>query len=203
MEYNVPLPSVYKEFFPKCLKDYLSQHEAFVEVDFIHREIERFKRQLRNLTDNSVIKEDERTHIAQVKAEYPEIEVNEMHEIIQLSVHRRMAIASCERIIEFLEEQGQQDDHTEVPTKKTKEVLLNGQKINLRERYIIADRLFKLDTEIRKLNIPDGKKYEILSVILGCNETNARLIMNGNYKAHVKESEIDNYIESLIDIKKV
>jgi hypothetical protein len=81
--------------------------------------------------------------------------------------------------------------------RNTKGNLLEGKKINLSERYRIANEMFNLDKTIRTLNIQDKEKYKLLAIILDCNETNARLIMNGNYQGKIREDLIHKYLKSL------
>ncbi len=80
--------------------------------------------------------------------------------------------------------------------KKTKNTL-NGETLNLLDRYEIMNKMFNIDNSIRKLNVSDTDKYKLLSLILDCNTTNARQIMNGNYGVKLNEKLVNNYIENL------
>jgi hypothetical protein len=81
--------------------------------------------------------------------------------------------------------------------KQSKSLLFNGKPLNLKERYKIATEVLNTDKTIRTLNVTDTEKYKLLSYILGCNETNARHLMNGSYCAHVRNEVIQNYIHTL------
>ncbi|WP_242095118.1 hypothetical protein [Aestuariivivens sediminicola] len=90
--------------------------------------------------------------------------------------------------------------HLEVINKKegrSKGVTIDGRIPNLSERYQIADSVLDIDSLIRKLNVSDKKKYQLVAIILGCDETNARHLMNGKYPGKVRESEINNYLQTL------
>lgn len=68
--------------------------------------------------------------------------------------------------------------------KKPKEKsLLNGKNLNLLDRFNLANKLLELEKNVRKLNIGDLEKYDLVSYILGCDKDNARNLMNGRYKA--------------------
>lgn len=89
--------------------------------------------------------------------------------------------------------------HQFKPTNKSKDKSkqLNGRPINLLERFKIADKVFDIEKTIRKLKISEAEKHQLLSLILGCNEDNAKKIMNGQYHAKVKDDLLDEYIETL------
>jgi hypothetical protein len=82
-------------------------------------------------------------------------------------------------------------------TESTKSLLLQGKQLNLLERFMIADDVLDIDKKIRTLNISDTEKYKLLGYVLGCNETNARHIMNGKYKAKIRETVLKNYLSTL------
>ena len=80
---------------------------------------------------------------------------------------------------------------------KSKVNLHDGKKLNLSERYEIAKYILEIDNKIRTLNIPDMEKYKLLGYILGCNNTNARHIMNGQYQGKIRWEVINEYLKSL------
>ncbi|MGG5578040.1 hypothetical protein ACPDHL_11965 [Myroides sp. C15-4] len=61
--------------------------------------------------------------------------------------------------------------------------LVNGKTLNLLDRFNLANELLDLEKNIRKLNIQDLEKYELVSIILGCDKDNARNLMNNRYNA--------------------
>jgi hypothetical protein len=81
------------------------------------------------------------------------------------------------------------------PNKPNKSLLFEGKDLNLSERYKIANKVLKIDKEIRKLNAKDLEKHRLLAYILGCDITNARNLMNGTYKS--KDRDLTNYFNEL------
>ncbi len=79
--------------------------------------------------------------------------------------------------------------------KKNKSQLLGGKKLNLLDRYNLANKLVGIENKIRTLNIGDLEKYQLLAYILGCDKDNARDLMNNKY--HVKTNNLDNYFDEL------
>lgn len=94
--------------------------------------------------------------------------------------------------IKILDLHSKQTDKTEP---KSKSLLLNGKKLNLLDRFTLANKVLKMETEIRKLNIQDLEKYKLVALILGCNEDNARDLMNGKYNA--KPNDLTDYFNGL------
>ena len=76
-----------------------------------------------------------------------------------------------------------------------KSLQLNGRILNLSERYKIANKVLDIDKTLRTLDIPELKKYELLSFIMGCDKDNARNLMNGTYKS--KDRDLTTYFDSL------
>ena len=85
----------------------------------------------------------------------------------------------------------------EKPDKKPQKNTLKGKKLNLLERYEIAKQVFDIDNQIRTLHISEAEKDKLLSLILDCNTTNARHIMNGKYPGKIREELITEYIQTL------
>lgn len=78
---------------------------------------------------------------------------------------------------------------------KNKSMLLNGSPVNLVERFKMADKVFKIDSILRDLNIGDLEKYQFLAYILQCHPDNARNLMNGTYKS--RSRDLTSYFNSL------
>jgi hypothetical protein len=76
-----------------------------------------------------------------------------------------------------------------------KSQLLDGRALNLSERYKIADKALNIDNTIRRLKIPELKKYELLAFILNCDKDNARNLMNGTYNS--KDRDLSTYFNDL------
>jgi hypothetical protein len=81
------------------------------------------------------------------------------------------------------------------PTKKSSQNLVNGRQLNLQERFLIANRLFGIEGTLRKLNIPELKKYQILANVLNCHPDNARDLMNGTYNG--KPRDLTEYFDEI------
>lgn len=81
---------------------------------------------------------------------------------------------------------------------EAKNVLINGRKPNLLERYQIADRIFNIDKIITRLNVRAEDKYKILAVLLDCNEHNAKKLINGKYPAKTDQKEINDFINKYL-----
>ncbi|MDX5585953.1 MAG: hypothetical protein QNK20_13755 [Aureibaculum sp.] len=82
-------------------------------------------------------------------------------------------------------------------TRKTKINELEGKTLNLMERFKIANEILDVEKRIRKLKISENEKHILLGYIMGCNEDNAKKIMNGNYDAKIKEDLLTKYIDNL------
>lgn len=77
----------------------------------------------------------------------------------------------------------------------SKSLLVKGRKLNLLDRFGLANNILNMEAEIRKLNIKDLEKYKLVALILGCNEDNARDLMNGKYNA--KSNDLTEYYKEL------
>ncbi|WP_140484761.1 hypothetical protein [Flavobacterium sp. GSA192] len=82
-----------------------------------------------------------------------------------------------------------------INVKENKSLLLKGEKLNLSERYTIANKILKIDSKLRILNIQDLQKYQLLAYILGCDKDNARNLMNGTYKS--KDRDLTDFFNDL------
>jgi len=81
------------------------------------------------------------------------------------------------------------------PVRPNKSLLFEGSTLNLSERFKIANKVLKIDSQIRKLNIKDLEKYQLLAYILGCDKDNARNLMNGSYNS--KDRDLSSYFNDL------
>lgn len=111
---------------------------------------------------------------------------------------------SARRVIEFIETRREQLKNQPAPVvseepqpenpKQSKTILINGRTPNLLERYLIADKTLNLEKSLYALNVSEKERYKLLALVLGCNETNARLIMTGQYKTKTNEEEIKDFV---------
>lgn len=85
------------------------------------------------------------------------------------------------------------------PLKETKSLRFDGDIINLSERFKIADRLIGLNKLILDLNMSQESKHKFLGLLLGCNPSNARNIINGKYPSKDRNDRIEKFITSLQD----
>lgn len=81
--------------------------------------------------------------------------------------------------------------------KKTTKATIEGKPINLLERYFLLNKLFGLEKTISTFDISKGEKDRLLGLILDCNTTNARHLMNGKYDAHLRDDALNNYLQTL------
>lgn len=77
-------------------------------------------------------------------------------------------------------------------------VYLYGKKLNLKERFLISNKVLGIENKIRTLKISENEKHILLSLILGCNIDNAKKIMSDKYDAKVKEDLLNEYFDTLI-----
>ncbi|MEB8346875.1 hypothetical protein OO010_12505 [Flavobacteriaceae bacterium KMM 6898] len=71
----------------------------------------------------------------------------------------------------------------------SKQLLINGKKPNMVDRYRIANEVLDIYNVIRKKNISQTEKHELLAHILGCNEQTARGLWNGTLLKRTKLNE--------------
>lgn len=81
--------------------------------------------------------------------------------------------------------------------KHSQQNTVKGKKLNLLERYEIAKQVFNFESQIRTLNISEAEKHKVLGLILDCNVTNARHVMNGKYPGKIRKDLISEYIQDL------
>ena len=81
--------------------------------------------------------------------------------------------------------------------KKNTESLVEGKRLNLYDRFELLNRLFDFNSKVNSMNISDSDKDKLLSLILGCNQTNARHVKNGKYAAKPQVDLIDRFINHL------
>ncbi|MEO2062756.1 MAG: hypothetical protein ABGW97_07240 [Christiangramia sp.] len=84
------------------------------------------------------------------------------------------------------------------PPKSSEKNTLKGKKLNLLERFEIAKQILNIETQIRKLDISEAEKCKLLSIILDCNTTNARHILNGKYPGKIRYDLISEYISEIM-----
>jgi hypothetical protein len=166
---NYPLQTRYSTFkkhqenYERDLKEYLDSHEDNTELYFLEVDLYSHKEYLKHLltkTADYIVKDEDKIN--------------------------QQKINTQKRIIDFIEKKIVEitlaQETTEV-RQSNKNLLYDGSDLNLSERYTIAKKVLNIEMVIRKLNIPDLKKYELLSFILNCNKDVARDLMNGRYNS--------------------
>ncbi|MDT0687834.1 hypothetical protein [Autumnicola psychrophila] len=83
-----------------------------------------------------------------------------------------------------------------VPSNKS--LLFNGKKLNLTERIRIANEVLDFEGQIRKLNISDTEKYQLMAYIMGNDTSNIRNVVNGTRPNKIREKEINSYLKDLM-----
>lgn len=84
------------------------------------------------------------------------------------------------------------------PTKEVK-LLISGKKLNISERYEIANKIFDIKTTLYKLNISAKQKHILLAILLGSAEQTARELFNGTQvkRTRIREELVTNYLKTL------
>jgi len=167
----------YQDSYPKLLDLYLKKNEDNDENSFIDSELKYFKEIIKPIINNE-------------KSEL-ELKFGEGGDITKL-LHKDY-ISSYLKIIDFLD--SKKVSQIIKPSKPNKSLLFEGKDLNLLERYKIANKVLNIDKAIRKLNIKDLEKYQLLAYILGCDKDNARNLMNGTYNG--KDRDLSNYFNDL------
>ncbi len=78
---------------------------------------------------------------------------------------------------EIVTQEIKQDTSTLIGRKQPK-VTIEGEQLNISSRYEIFRKVFNLDDRLKELKLKDKQKYELLSIVLNCNETTARHLLN-------------------------
>ena len=85
------------------------------------------------------------------------------------------------------------------PKPSKNNLLIDGKKPNISERYKIADETLNLFEVINKKNISATEKHILLAHILGCSQQVARELFNGTQhkRTPVRENLINDYLKKL------
>jgi hypothetical protein len=167
----------YQDNYPKCLDIYLKKNEDNDENSFIDSELNYFKEIIKPIINNE-------------KSEL-ELKFGEGGDITK-SVHKEY-ISSYLKIIDFLD--SKKVPQIIKPSKPNKSLLFEGKELNLSERFKIANKVLNIDKEIRKINIKELERHQLLAYILGCDITTARNLYNGTYNS--KDRDLSNYFNDL------
>lgn len=83
--------------------------------------------------------------------------------------------------------------------KTSKSNLIFGKKLNISERYKIANEIFNLESIIQRKNISATEKHKLLALIMGCNQQTARELFNGTQikRTPIRENIVNKYLNSL------
>lgn len=122
-------------------------------------------------------------------------EFNERYDIEKIFYpYELFSIRQAEYYIKSLIENNENPQTTK-PTKPNKSLLFEGKNLNLSERYKIANKVINIEKQIRKLNIKELEKHQLLAYILGCDITTARNLYNGTYNS--KDRDLSNLFNEL------
>lgn len=78
--------------------------------------------------------------------------------------------------------------------KKEPNNLFNGKKLNLCERFEMANEILGLQDNLDNLEIPEEEKYVLISYIFNCGYTSARKLATNKYGGYIKD-DVKTYIE--------
>ncbi len=178
------------------LKKFRKDNKTSSEIDFINTLITDLEKVLETLpevsSDKELLNKIERGYNDdQKKQENYKVYISQLLEREKLRISQNR-----QRLINEIEDLEIRKSRLPQPLKKdNKNLLFNGEKLNLSERYKIANRVLNIDITIRKLNIGDLEKYKLLSYILNCDKDNARDLMNGKYNS--KDIDLTDYFNEL------
>lgn len=161
----------HQENYERDLKEYLDSHEDNTEPYFLEVDLYSHKEYLKHLltkTPDYIVKDEDKIN---------QQRINTQRSIIDFIEKKIVEITFAQETTEVKQ--------------ANKNLLYNGSDLNLSERYKIANKVLDIDKVIRKLNIGDLKKYELLSFILNCNKDVARDLMNGRYNS--KDRDLDGF----------
>ncbi|PBJ11522.1 hypothetical protein [Flavobacterium sp. ACN6] len=178
------------------LRSFLYKNKEKKEIDFIIYEIEIREKYLEEV--NKKTDDDFRTEI---EKEYEGVEkkMDEKHMEYLLNVKKERLKETIRFTNNELFSLGIYKDRLNQSKTKNTDLLHEGKKLNLSERYKILNKLTGIDKEIRKLNIGDLKKYEYLAIVLDCHPDSARDLMNGKYNS--KDRNLDAFFDEFGIIK--
>ena len=78
-------------------------------------------------------------------------------------------------------------------------LLLKGKKLNISERYEIANKIFNVYETANKKNISQTEKHILIAHLLGCNQQTARELFNGTQvkRTPIREDILNSYLDNL------
>ena len=179
------------------LKKYLREQPEGDELIFLELEINKHQKiivEYSEKTDQEIKKEVESEYTDKQKT-FPGYEDYLKQKIDWWKENRKTRIKESEYYIEDLKIHKKRMTADFKRVKESNSVLFNGKKLNLSERYTIANNLLEIDQKIRTLNIKDLEKYQLLAYILGCNKDNARDLMNGKYDS--KDRDLTDFFKEI------
>jgi hypothetical protein len=185
-----------EDFYNLLLRKFLEKNPGITEGEFLSNSIAERRKSIEDIdgiTDQDIV-----DHLKKI---YPIQTKDKKRELLWLEFKLK---EWKERISKWKQEHEFVISNLELrksrlpqPIKETKSLLVEGKKLNLLDRFIIANQLIDLNGHIGKLNSTDESKYKILSAIFGCSPTNARQLVNGNYGAKPHPDLIEKFIASL------
>lgn len=188
----------YKDTFVYRLNEYKTKYLGFNNEDFVKKEIEYTINTIEYFLSNEFWNETNKEILKNNKNKIFEFLKNQLstYTIYIRQDDGAKEIGINQYIIVFDKINENNELKKENQTAKTnKSLLFNGSNLNLSERFKIANKVLDIDNKIRKLNIKDLEKYQLLAYILGCDKDIARHLMNGNYNS--KDRDLKNYFNDL------
>ena len=87
-----------------------------------------------------------------------------------------------------------------IAIKKTPNLLIEGKKLNIVERYHVANKILDIYKKINSKNIPAKEKHKLLALIMGCSEQTGRELFNGTQakRTRINENIVNPYLAGLI-----
>lgn len=177
---------------------------AALDKDQLGYDNNTFNKIISNFVGGNVFEEDLEGVEINEDYEYDGFEFNLSHSDMDYSFMLKfiecMALAQMhETLVEFRENEKKELPDPKIYNilKENKSLLFNGKSLNLTERIKIAKGVLDFEGQIKKLNISDPEKYQLMAYILGNDKDNVRNRITGTRTDKVRENEILKYIEYL------
>lgn len=168
---------------------------------------------IENVIDGNILEED--LDLILLDIDFEDYENGEEDEYLGIDFALFGAKNSYPIIYEFIELMGnvdmfdtlksfRKDAKMEIPEEdkfkvkvKNKSLLFEGKSMNLSERIKLANEILDFESIIRKLNLLESEKYQLMAYILGNDVNNVRNRVNGTRSDKVRELGLKKYLENL------
>lgn len=192
----------FQEAYEIRLRGFLLHHEneGKTEIDFINQEIQETEILIQEIEAQDIKKEilESKEH-EYFKRLGPETEGYEeaLNDVMNTHKKRNLGkLAEYESLVREYKFKLIRLPNTPAAN-SNKSNLFNGKSLNLTERIKIANAILNFEGQIRKLNISDTDKYQLMSYILGNDVSNVRNVVNGTRPNKIREDEINSYLKNL------